>query len=476
MEHAKLVLAGIIPNRKDLLLYAQQHLTEEHFTNAVYKGIYKMLERYYDIAGGVLPKHVLTDQLSRTESIEASKALLYEEVYGEVENLELPDHEFRYAVDALKDDRAKELTGEAVATAFEILVRGAEVGKDKLEGHKEARAYAYSRFAEIDALDNVETAPEGDMRHEADEILQEYMDKKTGKTEPGIMTGIKAIDNAIGGFHRGELGVVAAYTNAGKTQFCCQTAWDASVNQGKNVFFATSETVRPTVRRRIVARHSRLPQFGLPKGLNSTDIKNGSLSPEEEKVLKAVVDDLNNNPKYGKMHIIQIPKGATLGYLEARMNRQGAMWQVDLALMDYLALLKSDRKRNTEREEMNEIIKDAKVYATSFADGLGVPFITPWQIKRDSYTEALRTGAYGLSSLSDTSEIEKSADQIIALLNMPEKKNNVSLQFLKMRDGEIPHAFTLETDFRNAYLTDPQKATGFSGSSSGPGVGGYLDL
>ena len=468
-SHEKNVLAAIVPGRKDLLLYVLQHLEEDHFENSVNKGLFKSLERYYDVAGDVLPKHILSDLLSNSKTMDTTKVLLYEEAFSEIEGITLPDHEFRYSVEALKDQRAKQLTGEAITTAFEILTRGAEVGRDQLEGHKEARIYLTEQNSIIDRLDNIEVAPEGDMRTEGKEILAEYVDRKMGKTGQGILTGIASVDKAVGGFSKGELGVVAAFTNAGKTQFCCQTAHNAAVVQGKNVFFATSETVRTTVRRRIVARHSRMPQFELPKGLDSTDIKNGSLSVAEEKVLKAVVDDLDNNPNYGKIYISQIPRGATLSYLEARMNRQGSMWEIDLALMDYLALLKSDRKRTSEREEMNEVIKDAKVYATSFNEGHGVPLISPWQIRRESYTDAQRTGAYGLASLSDTAEIEKSADQIISLLRMPENPHTVSLQFLKMRDGEVPHAITLETDFRNAYLSD-KKSGGLGGSS---GSGGF---
>lgn len=805
INHASRVLAGILPGRKDNLMYALLHLEEDHFRDESHRVIYAALGKYMDLTSDVIPQHLFADLLSNSKTLDGAKALLFEETFSEAETLEIPDHEFRYSVEALKDHRAEQLTGEAIATAFEILQRGADVGKDRFEGHKEAREYASSQFSVIDKLDNIEVAPEGDMRHEAKDVISEYMDRKEGKTGNGILTGIKSVDRVGGGFAKGELAVFAAFTNAGKasplwtpvltpkgwrrigelkagdvisstsgghqtvsevfdrgvmdtyrvttadggsvltaadhlwqfqlfqdryastkdfrvesteeiaehlrhprrvflplpapiefdhqdlavdaytmgallgdgsfrmqevrfssheddseilenlvvpgewvkttgsdwrlrggtslreeiqelglwgtyshekwipepylwgsvedrhallqglmdtdgtidasgkgaeiclssermihdvvalvrslggnttkvkkketthrdawrvsvmhlpnsmnpfrlkrkadrwekrqrsydfrrvvsveregaepvrciavsdpnhlyvtedflvthnTQFCCQTAWDAAVMQGANVYFATSETVRTTVRRRIVARHSRLPKFGLERGLDSTDLKNGTLSPEEEKALLAVVKDLDTNSNYGKIFISQIPRGATLSYFETRMNRQQQQWNIDLALMDYLALLKSDRKRTSEREEMSEVIKDAKVFATSFNNGKGVPLITPWQIRRESYQDAQRTGAYGLSSLSDTAEIEKSADQIISLLRVPESPGTLSLQFLKMRDGEIPNAITLTHDFRNALLTDEkQKSSGF-GSAFAPasGIGAF---
>ena len=57
-----------------------------------------------------------------------------------------------------------------------------------------------------------------------------------------------------------------------------QTAWHAAFVQGRNVFFATSETVRAQVMRRMLARHSKLPQFEFPEGLDTTKIKNGTLT------------------------------------------------------------------------------------------------------------------------------------------------------------------------------------------------------
>ena len=216
LDHAFRVLAGVIPDRKDHLFHVLQHLEEDHFQNEVQKGIFKALDRYFDVASDVLPLHVFSDLLSNSKTLDTSKALLFEEAFAEMEKFSLPDHEFRYSVDALKKQRADQLTGEAITTAFEIFVRGADVDKEHLEGGEDARKYGYAAFAEIDKLDNIEVAPEGDMRHEASDFMEEYLASKEGKTGKGIMTGIPSVDKVIGGFGKGELTVVAAFTNAGK--------------------------------------------------------------------------------------------------------------------------------------------------------------------------------------------------------------------------------------------------------------------
>jgi replicative DNA helicase len=453
------VLAAIIPDRKDLYLYATHHLEPEHFRVQEQRKVFEILEKYYDVAGDVLPAATLSDLLIRS-GVDEAKQLMYEQLYADFVSYEPQDHEFRYAVDALKDLRAKHRTGEVITQAFEILERGIEMPDRERKGHADAREFLYAELGDIDKLNNIESAPEGDVRTERDEVLQDYADKKAGIDGDGIKTGIPSIDSVTGGFRNGELALIAAYTSQGKTQFMTQTFWDAAVMQGKNVYFATSETVRTQVRRRLICRHSRLPQFEHPGGLNVRDLRDGTLDPQGEKVLQMVVDDLYTNPSYGKLHLAQIPRGATLGYLESKMKRQGEMWEIHLTGVDYLALLKPDRRRDNNREELNDILKDAKVMATSFYNGRGVPMLSPWQMSKTAYANAVLSGAYQLTSLADTSEAEKTPDQLIAMLHTEDNRHVAKMQFLKCRDGEIPPLFSLSVDYRNAYLGEYDGGSG----------------
>jgi hypothetical protein len=272
------------------------------------------------------------------------------------------------------------------------------------------------------------------------------------------MTGIKLIDQVTSGYQPGELILVAAYTGEGKSQFVTNCAWHSCIYQGKNVFFATTETIRPMVRRRILARHSRLPKFEIPGGLNARDFKHGSIPDHLEPKLNEVIDDFTNNEAYGKFYIAQVPRGATLQFLEGRMLRQQAEWNIDLVVMDYLALLRAENNYVGNRpQELQAMIVEAKQISATFDNGRGVPFLSPWAFQQRQFHEARRTGYYTLGALSDTSEAEKSADQIMSLLTMPDQPNTVRMQFLKNRDGETTNPFVLETDYRNAYFGEKQE-------------------
>jgi replicative DNA helicase len=460
VNHAHEVFAAILPNRSDLLVEAMQHLSPDHFHVETDRVLWNLLVRYYEMAGDVMPPHVLADMLQNS-SMDTARSLLFEELYDNATRQLVPDHEFRYAYQELRRIRAEQITGDAFTTAMEILQRGIEIKGEIIEGWDAAWAHAMSEYARVNQIIAEDTAPEGDMMAEAADILADYGDREQARasgTGVGILTGIASIDAQTSGLQPGELMLICAYTGEGKSMLAAQTAWRAAVHQGKNVFFVTSETTRAMTRRRIVARHSLEPKFGYNQGLNSRDLKNGTLSREAKEKFIEVVTDLDANATYGQLYIAQVPRGATLSTVEARLVRYAQQRPLHLVVIDYLALLKPDRKRDRVDAEFSDLIKDAKVLAATFDSGRGVPIISPWAMNRERYTQARKDGFYTLASLSDTSEAEKSSDVLLSLLGTEEPRG-LRAQFLKNRDGETGTTFMLEPRFRSTFISEPGTVT-----------------
>jgi replicative DNA helicase len=294
---------------------------------------------------------------------------------------------------------------------------------------------------------------------ESDDLLAEYAERKRLKAlgqDTGVLFGIPALDLKVGGMQKGELNLMAGYSGGGKSSLSVQLAWNAATQQGLNVVFATTETLRVQIRRKLLARHSRLPMFELPEGLNTRDIRDASLTPMAESKYRDVIADLSTNSSYGKLHIAQVPRGATVGTLEARLSRLQRQFHVDLLIVDYLALFRSDRKRQSDREELNSIIKEAKQLATTFNDGHGVPVVSPWQVSRNAHSEAEKVGYYTSASLAETSEATNSSDIIVSLFAMDnnERYADVSMQILKNRDGETSGSMALRTDYATCWFAE----------------------
>jgi len=143
--------------------------------------------------------------------------------------------------------------------------------------------------------------------------------------------------------------------------------------------------------------------------------------------------------------------------VESKLIRIQRMFGIDLVIMDYLALLKPDRRRNTSREELGDILKETKQLATTFNNGAGVPFVSPWQVNRTARQEAQNTLSYTASALAETAEASNSADLIISLLAPEEdasRTKNIKMQVMKNRDGETANAFDVQVDYATSRFSE----------------------
>lgn len=451
-EHSLVVLSAILAGRRDLLERAVNTLSPAHFSERAHSSLFTVIQRYYDTSGGgILPLKYLDDVLR--PRLEPGTAQLLTETYQLCTDKHPDDTEFAWSLQQLRERAAERATGEALHEAMEILNKGKTVGKETLQGHIDARAKVLEAFQEIDQeLLHLE-APEGDMRDEADEMKADYFSRKHDRLRGisrGIRFGVDGFDRKIGGLQPGELVLVAGYSSDGKSSLCVQLAYSAAVEQGKNVVFLTTETLRPQIRRKLIARHSKNPIFNQPDGLNTRDLKAGTLSDELEVVHTQVIDDLTRNPTYGRLYIAQVPRAAGITSIEQRLNRIQRRFNIDLVIADYLALLTASRSRQSVREELSEIVKSAKLLAVGFDNGRGVPFVSPWQVSRAHRESAERLGMYTSAATSETAEATNSSDVIISLLAPTDNTNRyteVIGQVLKNRDGETANGILIEVDY-----------------------------
>lgn len=427
-------------------------LTPEHFPEPPQANLFKFLQHYSDRTGGaVIPLKYLSDNLR--ERLDAGKALQYEELWEACSETTVPDDQFVWSMDMLRERAAEQATGEAITEAMEILRQGKQEGAEYLKGDLDARQRLLERFQEIDREVTRQEAPEGAIQDEFSNMLDDYAQAKAQRlsgTSLGIRTGVEEIDRKLGGFQRGELVLIAGYSSDGKSSFAVQIAWSAAVEQGKNVVFLTTETLRKQIIRKLQSRHSKMPQFGMPDGLNSWDLKSGTLPDEMEAKLTEVTRDLAKNPAYGKLYIKQVPRSATLASLDQALHRIQRSFDIDLVIIDYIALLNSERRRQSNREELESMMKESKLLAVNFNNSRGVPVISPWQVTREARTKAEQEGQYSSSATSGTAEATNSADVILSLLAPTDNTNrytDVTAQILKSRDGETANGITVEVDY-----------------------------
>lgn len=442
-EHAKVILSAIIPGRPDLLDVVSHQLEESHFIDPDHRAMFQLLTWYLDKTQAIMTRDAIADQFRGRADI--SRIMLFQELYDSFALVVVTDADFQWSVQQLREIAAEQETISALTEGMQIIRHGVSDTKgNRKYGHVDARTEIMARLSDIERQQTTQDSPEGDIRHEHLRFLKEYIDRKNARLNGStyaVRVGVPELDIRLGGgLNPGELVIVAGYTSDGKSSFCVNAAWSAAVEQGRNVVVLTSETTRDQYKRKLYARHSTLPQFGLPDGINSKDIKEANLAPDQERALGFVAQDLDINSNYGTLYVAQVRRGETLASCEARLYRYQRKFNIDVVYIDYLALLRSDVRRNSDREYLASIIKEAKQLATTFDNGRGIPVVSPWQVSRAAKTWANTNGRYESEHLAETAEATNSSDVILALLAMDEGRDarvkNVKLQILKSRDGE----------------------------------------
>jgi replicative DNA helicase len=460
--HGKTVLAAILGGKGSIkaLDYAARYLSESHFEDRTQRTLFILAQRYADQTRGILPRHALEDLL---RSHPAGTSQLHVEYFDHVAARHPTVSDFRHSVTMLRELAQERETGEALAQGMAILSQGATVGKEEVRGHAAARAYVAGSFADIERDAAAGEAPEGDIRLETARLHDSYArarEQRMSGHSAGIGTGIEKLDDVLsGGLANGEFALVAGFSSAGKSQWVAQQAWHASMMQGKNVVLFSSETTRANMQVRIIGRHSRLEKFGIPGGINTRDIRAGTLDGDQYKAFRAVLDDYKSSAYSGRCYIVQLPRGATMSMLEARLSAISRQFTPDLVEIDYLALMRPEAlgHRRERREELTLLLQDAKQLSVTFKDGRGVPVISPWQVSRTGRREVSDRGYYLMSDLAETAEAERSPDVIISLLD-PEQDDSrgrrvpLKLDVMKNREAERFVRVELTADFANSYF------------------------
>lgn len=473
-EHGRVVLSFIIANRErgtGALDKASQRVTDEHFAEPSQRFLFTLLQRYADQARAILPRKALEDFL---RSQEPGRLLMYLTLYDTLASGRHEPSDFIHSLGQLRELDAERRTGEALAQGMQILRSGARDSRGKeLRGHADARAHILEAFSDVERR-AVAESPEGDAGREARPVLAAYAraaEQRARGTLPGVSTGMPDLDARLGGgLYRGQLCLIAAWTSVGKTAMCVNLAWNAAVLQGKSFVYFTSETLREEVRLRLVTRHSLLPQFGLDggqdPGINSRDIRAGTLTAEKFGRLRQVLADWEGNKDYGRRYIVQVPRGATLATLESRLAAISRQFTPDMVIIDYLALLRPERARKDRREDLSGIIMDAKEAARTFGDGLGVPVISPWQVSREGWKSAREAKEYNLAALAESAEASNSADIVLTLLDLDNDDDSrgrrvpLQLDILKNRAGERAKGMRVFADYATCAFTPEDRRAG----------------
>lgn len=232
------------------------------------------------------------------------------------------------------------------------------------------------------------------------DCLDEYAVRE-GYRHSALVTGLPALDRALGVVSPGDLLILAARTSMGKTALALQIAQVMSQRRGPVLFVSLEMGPRPLMERLVM----------LHTGIAGHHLKQRQLSDHQ---LEAMSSFLSRQAAY---QLLTVPSyHLTTLELAARARRCQAKHGLSLLVVDYLQQLYVPHQRGKSRQEVvAEISRALKALALQ----LDVPVLALSQLSRE--VEREDGGRPQLHHLRESGAIEQDAD-LVALLHRPKEE------------------------------------------------------
>ena len=215
----------------------------------------------------------------------------------------------------------------------------------------------------------------------------------------GVPTGLRDLDEKLGGLHKSDLLIIAGRPSMGKTALATNIAFNAAKKfqqDGKktSVAFFSLEMSAEQLSTRILAEQSRI---------KSNDIRRGRISEDQFDKFIETSKDISELPLY-----IDETPAISIAALCNRARRMKRIYGLDLIVVDYIQLMTAVNSRRDGRvQEISEITQGLKALAKE----LSVPVLALSQLSRA--VEQRDNNKPVLADLRESGSIEQDADVVM---------------------------------------------------------------
>ena len=258
-----------------------------------------------------------------------------------------------------------------------------------------------------------------------DEAMRQTIEMASNayKNEEGIVgvpTGLKDLDDRLGGLHKSDLIIIAGRPSMGKTALATNIAFNAAKKIQENgekssVAFFSLEMSSEQLSTRILAEQSRI---------KSNDIRRGKISEEQFDKFIETSKDISELPLY-----IDETPAITIAALSNRARRIKRLYGLDMVVIDYIQLMRASNSNNGRVQEISEITQGLKALAKELA----VPVLALSQLSRA--VEQRDDKKPQLSDLRESGSIEQDADVVMFVY-----RESYYLQGKEPRPATVEHA------------------------------------
>ncbi len=243
------------------------------------------------------------------------------------------------------------------------------------------------------------------------------LQKKAGGLR-GVPTGFKDLDNTLAGMQDSNLLILAARPGIGKTALALNIAQFVSVNLKIPVgIFSLEMSSEELVDRLLVSEAD----------IDAWRLKTGNLKDQDFSKISDAMGKLAD----ASLFIDDTP-GISVLEMRTKARRLQMEHEVKLILVDYLQLVKTNKRYESRVQEVSDISQSLK----NLARELKIPVLALSQLSRA--VEARGTKEPQLADLRESGAIEQDADVVMFLFRKDDEDlENVSLKIAKHRNGPL---------------------------------------
>ncbi len=237
-----------------------------------------------------------------------------------------------------------------------------------------------------------------------DEAMKQTIEMASAafKNEEGIVgvpTGLRDLDDKLGGLHKSDLIIIAGRPSMGKTSLATNIAFNAAQklqDSGKksSIAFFSLEMSSEQLSTRIISEQARI---------SSNDIRRGRISDDQFDKFLETSKNISELPLY-----IDETPAITIAALSNRARRIKRLFGLDLIVVDYIQLMRGTTFNKDGRvQEISQITQGLKAIAKE----LSVPVVALSQLSRQ--VEQRDDNKPLLSDLRESGSIEQDADVVM---------------------------------------------------------------
>ncbi len=215
----------------------------------------------------------------------------------------------------------------------------------------------------------------------------------------GVPTGLRDLDDRLGGLHQSDLVIIAGRPSMGKTALATNIAFNAAQKIQKSgkkssIAFFSLEMSSEQLSTRILAEQSRI---------KSNDIRRGKISEEQFDKFIETSKNISELPLY-----IDETPAISIAAISNRARRIKRLYGLDMIVVDYIQLMRGYSNIKEGRvQEISEITQGLKAIAKE----LSVPVLALSQLSRA--VEQRDDKKPQLSDLRESGSIEQDADVVM---------------------------------------------------------------